>query len=244
MKRISRLRFVPRTLTYFKGEMELEKNVTCTGLMYGRTMLINNLEEFQHRNDTSQSYQVKICETDGLYGCEIGNWVSLRRHSDLVFFIPSFSLIENAIHFPVDFFPPSFMIKTGVIAFNHSTFNQISQYTPELPKCNEIVELSAEELLKVHDFEMFVKMFGKPYPTEEELSTDVDYTILNDDSTAIKNEKLALLDCKSFRLVEIEKDDQVIEMFITDDKTKRFNIAVLSGKNIHIQIGNLKVVRN
>ena len=107
--------------------------------------------------------------------------------------------METPRYSPHDFFPPSYMIKTGVIGFNQSTFAQIYQYAPEIPKYIKIKELSAKELAQVHDFEMFLKMFEKPYPSEEELSTDVGYTILNDDYTAIKNEKLALLDCKSFR---------------------------------------------
>lgn len=242
MKRISKLRFVTRTLTYNKGIEGLEKTITCTGVMSGRTMLINNIEGFQHGYEENQSYQVKICETDGIFGCEIGNWISLRKKDGFIFFIPAFSLIEETKFAPHDFFPPSYMMKSGVLVFLKETYDQIDKIAQELPKYNEILELTVDEIIQVHNFESFVKIFGKPYPSEEELSPEVGYTILSDDSQAIKNEQMALLSSKSFKLVNIDRDDQEIEIFTLSNTNKKHKIAVLSENKIHLTIGDFKVV--
>jgi hypothetical protein len=242
MKRISKLRFIPRTLTYLKGSEGGEQVVNCTGLKYGDTLLVNNLEAFQYGINKYQAYQVIVCESDGVVGCEPDNWVSLRKHGDMIFFIPAFSL-RKANKDPDYYFPPVYMDKFGSILFTRELYKKILRFSPKLPECDKIKEITSEEIVDVFYFEMFASILDDPFPSKRRLrNTEVEFTNIGKDSI-IGDEADAIRKCKSFELQEICSDDQVVEVFLTAHKRNRYKAAVLSGNNVHLRIGNFKIVR-
>lgn len=153
MKKIDSVEIVNRKLTYFQNLKDYTQIIECTGIKWGDILIFNNCEGvFNHHNEDFQIFQTFICESDGISGCEFGNWVAFRKYKDWYLFIPAIKMIYSNKWTLLDCAPPDWVIQSKyIVYFDDKIFQIFKEHIPAFKKLKTVRKLSKWEIKELDE---------------------------------------------------------------------------------------------
>jgi len=98
-------------------------------------------------------FQTQLCRSCGIWGCEAGNWVSLRKFGEYYLFIPAIEEMLEGKWERSNYTPPSSLYKYGVPALSHQVYLDLKKKVAALPNPDKVPSLKNIELLAVLQIE-------------------------------------------------------------------------------------------
>jgi hypothetical protein len=106
------------------------KKTEITTLLVDDIVFINNIDALTNQIENDQSFQSIICEGDGIYHCEFGNWLSIRKCGNYILFLTAFDkIIEN----PIEYFPPNWILEKGAFYLTTNEFEKCEECLSQYP---------------------------------------------------------------------------------------------------------------
>ena len=125
--------------------------VSVTQLWNGDVQLVNAIE---YVNWEDPEIQVLICEGCGIFGCNSGGWVGVRRTDTMAIVMPSFTALEESSEFfKQEYAPPHYLVSRGVIGVDREYYTNVLCQMAPFPAFETLRRLSAWEVLKIVQLE-------------------------------------------------------------------------------------------
>lgn len=109
----------------------------------------------------NKPFQVFVCEQCGYEGCASGNWLTLRRVSDFVTFVPAFEYMESDEE-GVDHSPPSYILERGAPKLTRQLYEELRDMVVALPRIDAIAHLSCRDAALLLKAEAPARIMGRP----------------------------------------------------------------------------------
>ena len=110
--------------------------------------------------DEDALVQFYVCPHCGYVSCEPGNWLSLRRSGDFVFFIPAFEDMEEDESDLAEYSPPYEVKKRGAFYLDRMQYDQLKRYMGMLPRQEDLPTLSKREVSLLVQWEAPFQVLG------------------------------------------------------------------------------------
>ena len=135
-----------------------QDSVKVTQVYFDKHLFCNGLELLEIE---SASIQFLVCDHCGYAGCSPGNWLSLRRCDEVIFFIPSFVDMEDGDWELSEYGAPYFIKKEGVVYLGAEQYSQLLEIIPKMPGFEEIPELTNHEVALLAQWEAPYRVLGE-----------------------------------------------------------------------------------
>lgn len=110
-------------------------------------ILINNTHCLEYE---PSAFQAIICECCGIVNCEPGSWLSLRKAGQLVVLIPAVNEMRAGDWEHNEYQPPSYIRQLGPLSLTAEKYNELRSLVPKFPELENIINITAVEILSVH----------------------------------------------------------------------------------------------
>ncbi len=162
--------------------------------------------------------QFFVCEECGYPQCATGNWLSLRKIGNYVFFLPAFESMDEGEWESSEYTPPYFTNVKGSLLLTEKQFGEIKKHIKMLPGINNIPELSSYEACRMLQWEAPFRVLGL-YPINVEFKGKLLTTTSFKDDASVSHELNKLLtqffsEKVALCVVPIMEDDEEISFFL------------------------------
>lgn len=232
-----------------KFEFDISKEHKFNSLFIDDLEFINMVEILDGEIKEDQVFQSKICEEDGIYHCEFGNWIAIRRCDEFILFLTAIEMYhENAN----EYFPPEWINVRGAFFTTLEEFHHLKKFVPEFEKIDSINSLTKTELIYLFKSDSTFNLFGD-FPdflffnkseiiaiTENSYGSNkvLDIELFID----ILVYKIKLLEnSSSFKLTSIIDSDKILTLELKSCKNK-WDAMVMRDDKIHLLLGGKIVI--
>jgi hypothetical protein len=106
-----------------------------------------------HIDWSAETIQFELCEACLIAGCSTGGRVAIRRCDNHVLIIPDFAAMMRGNWDSIEYAPPRWMMKRGVLAFSQSDWDRFNAACLGAPRFEALMHASTTELLRLYHFQ-------------------------------------------------------------------------------------------
>ena len=225
------------------------KKTEISTLFVDDLVFINIIEALTNHLEDDHFFQSIICEGDGIYHCEFGNWLSIRKCGNYILFLTAFDkIIEN----PIEYFPPNWTLEKGAFYLTTNEFEKLKRLIPEIDRLERINEISNIELIWLLKTDLTHLFFGE-FPNLTNLKREIIKTVVEYDNSIVKQLPLdemcnlveynieSLINQK-FNLLPIQNTDKLISFIQVNKPKVEWKGLVKRGEKFHLLLGNSFII--
>ena len=210
----------PKQFDFTSSEQE---KPTYTAIKIGDYEFSNLVESIEF--ESQFSFQHIICDHCGFSGCASGNWLSIRKNDEYIFFIPNFIDMKDE-DLGADFQPSHYFKVNGCLYLKKNEYENLRSYIHQFPKPDELQNFEKEEIIELYKWDVPQKMFGE-FPEFQSINEKriIATSELNDSEVVkiIMQKVEELENSKSFSLKDFENKENIITIYLDDHKTTEWN---------------------
>ncbi len=230
------------TIKTYQKKFKLDSSTQkLTSLEVSGLLVINMLEELVGRIKEDQIFQTMICPECGIYRCQAGNWVALRRLGDVVFVIPAFEKwLDKASQ--KEYSAPHWFEQKGALWLSLGVFEEFKALIPALSSHQSVRQMTPFEALNVYVSEAphgLFKTFSTRYSLKETDILMADDGVEHQSIVALLNAKLhALEHAKTISIEPIVASDKVVFVFIDNALNTPWKALCKTNDTYTLLLGN------
>jgi len=210
-------------------------------------VVINQASEIADTQNNENVFQFIVCEDCGFTHCQSGNWVAIRKFSDIYFIIPAFEWIdEEEVSLKEEYFPPYYLKEKGAIWMATEKFDEFKSHVPSFDKIAHFRELSLNEAIWFYKWDTPHEMFGrlsKPKPLKRHHILSTNVGDIDEMVDSVEKRIKEVEESGHFNIQPLTKNDTTVSFYLNDKKSTVWSALVIHNENIELLLGGQFVLK-